>query len=243
MGPVLENRSFWSQLEDSGLLSLTNLIIGGDLNLFFEIDESWGDVHLPEPSGVRFKEIFSNNNLLDIRPTVLSPTWRNGRSGPNAIARRLDRFFVTADLLTSIGQASSWVEFPYISDHAPVLLQLNLSELPIPSPFKFNHSWLSRADYVELVKETWTDPLLNSDINPQTRLVWKLKVLKHKTKHWFHLKQIEDQGRMLTLEAEISKLTHRYNNTSWTVEESDMLKRLEVNRDSIKGRGICLEAP
>jgi hypothetical protein len=232
-GPCSGKSSFWSQLEDSGLLSLNNLIIGGDLNLFFEIEESWGDVHLPEPSGLRFKEIFSNHSLLDIRPTILSPTWRNGRSGPNAIARRLDRFFVSASLLTSFGQASSWVVFPYISDHAPVILQLNLTVLPSPYPFKFNHSWLSRDDYVELVRETWTDPLLNSDLNPQTRLVRKLKALKHKTKHWFHLKQLEEQGRMHTLESEISNLTHRFNNTPMRVEDSDCLKRLEADRDAL----------
>jgi hypothetical protein len=140
---------------------------------------------------------------------------------------------VAADLLASTGQSSSWVEFPFFSDHAPVLLQLRLTELPKPSPFKFNHSWLSMADYIELVKVTWTDPLFNSEVNPQTRLVWKLKVLKTKTKHWFHLKQIEDQARLLSLEAEISNLTYRSTNLSWTVEESDRLNRLEANRASL----------
>jgi len=165
-GPCSEKTPLWTQLANSGLLSLTNLIVGGDLNLFFEADESWGGAHLPEPSGSRYKEIFATNNLMDIRPTVLSPTWRNGRTGPNAITRRLDRFFVAADLLASTGQSSSWVEFPFFSDHAPVLLQLRLTELPKSSPFKFNHSWLSMVDYIELVKVTWTDPLFTSDVNP-----------------------------------------------------------------------------
>jgi hypothetical protein len=170
---------------------------------------------------------------LDIRPAVLSPTWRNGRSGQHAIARRLDRFFASANFLASIGQVSSWVEFPYISDHAPVFLKLDLAELPKPSPFKFNHSWLELVEYQELVKETWTDPLFNSETNPQTRLIWKLKTLKSKTKHWFLVKQIKDQGCLLTLEEEISKLNLRSTSHPWSVVESDRLKRLEDSRDTL----------
>jgi hypothetical protein len=102
------------------------------------------------------------------------------------------------------------VEFPYISDHAPVLLQLRLTERARSSPFKFNPSWLTSADYIELVHSIWSDPIFSSEDNPQNRLVWKLKVLKEKTKSWFHRKQFEDQALLLSLEADISNLTHRF---------------------------------
>jgi hypothetical protein len=179
-GPCSDKVLFWSKLAKSGILSLKNLILGGDLNLYFEAEESWGGAPGHDPSGARFKAIFENNSLLDIRPTVLSPTWRNGRMGLHSLARRLDRYFVAAELLASTGPISSWVESPFFSDHAPVILQLRLTEPPNPAPFKFNHSCLAMADYIELVKATWTDQLFNTDHNPQTRLVWKLKVLKSK---------------------------------------------------------------
>jgi hypothetical protein len=51
-------------LAASGILSLTNLIVGGDLNIFLEADESWGGVHLPEPNGAHFKEIFALQTTL-----------------------------------------------------------------------------------------------------------------------------------------------------------------------------------
>jgi hypothetical protein len=150
-GPCSERTLFWSQLADSGILSLPNLIVGGDLNIFLAVDESWGGSHLPDPTGAHYKELFAINNLIDIRPTRLTPTWRNGRTGPNAIARRLDRFLVADGLLASTGLSSSWVEFPFFSDHALVLLQLQLTEQPRSSPFKFNHSWLTSTDYIDLV--------------------------------------------------------------------------------------------
>jgi hypothetical protein len=61
---MLGKTHFWSQLADSGILSLPNLIVGGDLNIYLEADESWGGAHLPVPTGAHFKEIFASNHLL-----------------------------------------------------------------------------------------------------------------------------------------------------------------------------------
>jgi hypothetical protein len=88
------------------------------------------------------------------------------------------------------------------------------------------------ADYIELVKGTWTDKLFNADVNPQTRLVWKLKVLKTKTKHWFHMKYIADQSSLLSLETEISKLTHSSTKLP-SSDVTDRLKQLEANRANL----------
>jgi endonuclease/exonuclease/phosphatase family metal-dependent hydrolase len=44
--------------------------------------------------------------------------------GQDSIARRLDRFLVTEDILISSELYNSWVEIPFISDHAPIILQL-----------------------------------------------------------------------------------------------------------------------
>jgi endonuclease/exonuclease/phosphatase family metal-dependent hydrolase len=235
-GPCSERPQFWSQLADSGILSLPNLILGGDLNIFLSADETWGGSYLSGPTEAYYKELFASNNLIDVRPTRLTPTWRNGRTGPDAIARRLDRFLVADGFLSTSGLPSSWVEFPFFSDHAPILLQLRLTELPRSPPFKFNHSWLTSADYTDLVKLVWTDPRFISEVNPQLRLTWKLKVLKSKSKSWYHRKKAEDQARLLSLETEITKLILCSTTTAWTVEESDRLKRLESNRDSIAAR-------
>jgi len=231
-GPCTDKVIFWSHLAASGILSLKNLIIGGDLNLFFEAEESWGGVLGSEPTGARFKEIFDSNFLINIRPSILSPTWRNGRMGPSALARRLDRFYVAAALLASSGQSSSWVVSPFFSDHAPIVLQLRLSEPPKPAPFKFNHSCLALEDYIQLVNETWTDHRFTADVNPQTRRVWKLQALKSKTKHWFHMKSIADQSSLLSLESEISKLTLSSTKMPCS-DDTDRLKRLEANRANL----------
>jgi hypothetical protein len=46
---------------------------------------------------------FLSKKLIDIKQAKLVPTWRNGRSGHEAIARRLDRCLVSEGLLYVVG--------------------------------------------------------------------------------------------------------------------------------------------
>jgi hypothetical protein len=41
-GPCLERKDFWNSLASSGLLSLRNLVIAGDLNFTMSSREVWG---------------------------------------------------------------------------------------------------------------------------------------------------------------------------------------------------------
>jgi hypothetical protein len=215
----------------SGLLAIPNLILGGDLNFILSADEHWGGPFLPGPAEATYKEIIASNNLIDIQPIRLVPTWRNGRAGPDAIARRLDRFLVAEGLLSSFVAPSSWVEYPYLSDHAPILLQL-LPTVRRLTPFKFNHRLLTSDNYSAIVHSTWTDPRFLTEPNPQSRLVWKLKELKSKTIQWEKEKIKEEKACLLLLETQISTL-YIATSSALTVEESDRLNLLEAHRASI----------
>jgi endonuclease/exonuclease/phosphatase family metal-dependent hydrolase len=93
-GPCKDRRQFWTQLANSGILDLPNLILGGDLNVTLSSDEHWGGNPSPGSEAAFYKDLFSSKNLIDILPNKLVPTWRNGRTGNQAIARRLDRFLL-----------------------------------------------------------------------------------------------------------------------------------------------------
>jgi exonuclease III len=123
-GPCSNRKHFWSHLADSGILSIPYLIAGGDLNLIFSAEENWGGSFVPGATEDFFRNIFASNKLTDILPAQLAPTWRNGRSGIDAISRRLDRFFVAEEYLSSSDLPASWVDHPFFSDHAPIYLQL-----------------------------------------------------------------------------------------------------------------------
>jgi hypothetical protein len=80
-GPCQNKFQFWSVLADSGILSIPNLILGGDLNITLSADERWGGTSSSGPREVFFRNIFQSRNLVDILPRKIAPTWRNGRTG------------------------------------------------------------------------------------------------------------------------------------------------------------------
>jgi endonuclease/exonuclease/phosphatase family metal-dependent hydrolase len=123
-GPCQDRKNFWEKVDGRGLLAHDDLIMAGDMNFMTNSEEVWGVSALADPLVVFFKEFFSKNKLVDVAPAEVVPTWRNGRSGVEGIAKRLDRIYVVEDLITSSCRYRAWVEFPFISDHAPVLLQL-----------------------------------------------------------------------------------------------------------------------
>jgi hypothetical protein len=131
-----------------------------------------------------YKLLLQSKNLVDLRPDKVVPTWRNGRKGAHAIAKRLERCIVSEGLLFECGLYRTWVEYPFISDHAPIIFQLDISPKYRPYPFKLNPLWLLEEDYKEIVYQVWKDPKFNSEVGCQRRLVWKLKELKRKTKEW-----------------------------------------------------------
>jgi hypothetical protein len=73
-----------------------------DLNIVLSSDEVWGGSSGFGITKFYNKNLFTFNNLIDIKPTKLIPTWRNGRCGQDAIARRLDRVLASKDLLSDV---------------------------------------------------------------------------------------------------------------------------------------------
>jgi len=60
------------------------------------------------------------HHLIDLVPVEIVSTWRNSRSGRDSISNRPDRVIVLEILLTDVGRFRSWVDLPFVSDHAPV---------------------------------------------------------------------------------------------------------------------------
>lgn len=60
--------------------------------------------------------------LVDLKPTKLVPTWHNGRVGLSVVARSLDRCLVSKVSLYTLSLSRTWVEYPFISDHALLFL-------------------------------------------------------------------------------------------------------------------------
>jgi hypothetical protein len=170
-------------VEAKGLLAQDALILAGDLNFSTSLDEVWGEVALSDPLAVFFKDLFANNHLVDVVPAELVPTWRNGRSGVDGIQKRLDRVYVSEAILNESARYRSWVELPFISDHAPVIFQLDYGFKPVAYPFKFNPVCLKDETFGDLVQAVWSTQQ-DSEEGAQRRLARKLIKLKARVKIW-----------------------------------------------------------
>jgi hypothetical protein len=139
--------------------------------------------HKRGPWRVSSKHFFQSNRLIDIQPERIVPTWRNGRTGADSIAKRLDRILISEDILNSVGLYRSWVEYPFVSDHAPVLLQLEITPLYKAYPFKLNSQWLYEKDFNSIVHKVWNDQKYLSEGGKTTKVNLETKRTEgpHKT--------------------------------------------------------------
>jgi len=198
-GPCQNRITLWKSIVDSGILSIPNLILVGDLNIILAEEEVWGGSGNIKNMDDFFKTLFQMNNLVDIKPTKLKPTWRNGRSRQDAIARRLDRVLVSKALLSVAGNYGSWVESSFVSDHAPICFQMEQLPAYKCSPFKFNADWLNESEFVDIIHNNWNDPLFLHEDNKQMRLLLKLQVIKKLTKIWYKENQEKKRTKLILL--------------------------------------------
>jgi hypothetical protein len=193
-------------VEARGLLDLENLIIAGDMNFTTSVGEVWGASATQDTLEDYFTTLFLAHDLVDYAPDILAPTWRNGRVGSYSISKRLDRFLISEHLVSSEDRIRSWVDFPFLSDHAPIFLHLDSTALRITYPFKLNSGWLLEANFNSIVTEVWKDPLYLTEPCIQHRLIWKLKCLKARIKSWASTQRKHNTQRLQDLESEIQAL-------------------------------------
>jgi len=121
--------------------------LGGDLNFSLGAAEVWGPRSTPDPFTVYFTHYLDNLGLLDLLPVKLQPTWRNLRTSDSRVAKHLDRFLLSEDMVDSLGLAHQWVASGGELDHNMIVLELRGNTRRTPNPFKFFKGWLKYLEY------------------------------------------------------------------------------------------------
>ena len=138
-----ERKYFWEEFDAIGVLRLKNLIICGDMNFTLFSNEVWGALAPLDLLGSFLQDLFFRNNLVDIHPKKLIPTWNNNHQGDKGGGKILDRFFLEDFFLDKeILRFRTWNIVANISGHFLITLQIEEEEPRKKFHIKFNQSWI-----------------------------------------------------------------------------------------------------
>ena len=167
-----ERKYFWEEFDAIGVLRLKNLIICGDMNFTLFSNEVWGAPAPLDLLGSFLQDLFFRNNLVDIHPKKLIPTWNNNHQGDKGGGKRLDRFFLMDCFLDRENLIfRTWNIMANHSNYCPIALQIEEEEPGKKFPFKFNQYWLKEESFCKMVREVWPTLLIDSGLNVMDRIV------------------------------------------------------------------------
>jgi hypothetical protein len=149
---ISEKKRVWDEL--SNVLKFLKdqlVILGGDFNAIIEEEEKLGGIQPNKKCMEDFKSFILENNLFDYKPSNVKITWTNRRKNLFQIAKRLDRFLLSADWLSSSIEFSSSILGLPSSDHFPILFHLLEDKAPRKIPFKFEPMWFRDSSFLPFI--------------------------------------------------------------------------------------------
>ncbi|TYH42117.1 hypothetical protein ES332_D11G041400v1 [Gossypium tomentosum] len=159
MNQLEEYLSYLSQQGDQPYKS--HSMSKGDFNVLFDPSESsdfTGDKNLSND----IKDFRDCVGELDVHDHPYNGpffTWSNHQED-NPLARRLDPALVCSTWHLFFPR--SMVEFvsPHVSDHCPILINLDRLEFSPPKPLKFFICWTKHPNFLTIVEDSWNEDVV-----------------------------------------------------------------------------------
>lgn len=183
-----------------------------------------------------FLQLFDKENLLDIVPSVLVPTWSNGRCGKAGIAKRLDRFLMAENIRGLVGRYRSWSYAVGYFDHKAVSLKLDFDTSFHLYPFKFNPIWLDDPKFCALTSDGWADSVDTFHGSPLFILSKRLECLRKEVIRLEKAKRKENNKRLLEIDDEFQLLALLINEDLFDPVRLKLLTKLESEKHLLLGK-------
>jgi len=231
--PYKDRELLWIPIIRSGLLNEEGIIVGGDLNFTLSTREVWGDTSRIDTLSDFFTSLIQSSGLVDVQPTKLTPTCRNGRDRVDGMANRLDHFLLDDSLLNNKYKVRSWVINSTISDHNPIYLQLDsFSQKSLP-PFKFNSTWINDQDFSLLIKQSWNSMRQWTNSSTIQLLCSKLNNLKRAVICWHRDKKVQLQSELLQIDSKKVVIFDKCLTQIFAQVDLETLKILKQEKEKI----------
>ncbi|GJV53830.1 RNA-directed DNA polymerase, eukaryota [Tanacetum coccineum] len=114
---------------------------------------------------------------------------------------KLDRFFVSENLLSMCPNITAITLERFISDHRPILLREVRYDYG-PIPFRFYRYWLEVDGFDKLVRDSWNVAPVNKK-NAIRNFMGKLKFLKDRIRSWLSIHRSNSRGEIYFLKEEL----------------------------------------
>jgi hypothetical protein len=195
----VKRRELWHNLSLVQSPHLLPWCFIGDFNSILGSHEHRGN-HIPANTPMAdFHQWSDSNNYIHLPTRGMNYTWSNGRRGLNHTEKRLDRSICTLDFIDTCTSISCSTLTKTRSDHFPLLLDFQFSNVRHASTFRFMSMLLLHPSCRDEIYNRW-----NTNISgcPMFILCKKLKLLKDRLKVWNkdtfgnvhdHLKNVEER--------------------------------------------------
>eukprot|EP00253_Pinus_taeda_P025314 PITA_25314 len=225
--------NFWNELLSKSIVKSNYLVMDGDLNFSIGSAEAWGPSTREDPLSDFFLNSLISNNLIDVNPIKLKPTWRNRRVGEARVAKRLVRFLISEELTSRISSFRQWVVEGGYSDHFPIFLELSKPPRKLATPFKFNASWLQEDSFNKLFKGTWVHPVRSTSEARGFLFMENLKILKKATIEWAKARKQKQNEELNQINEELQRLESTESDGYASQESKEKILSLEKHKNKI----------
>ncbi|XP_055959787.1 uncharacterized protein LOC130014852 [Mercurialis annua] len=149
-------RDSWNLIHNLSQENSAPWCVIGDFNDLLSHEEKRGGAAHPNWLVNGFRDTILASGLLEMEATGYKFTWSRGRKDAGKVEELLDRAFVTSDWIDLFPEAKVVNQEMSTSDHLPVLLYLNRSDVgAVSKKFRFNNVWVTKKDCVDVVSEAW----------------------------------------------------------------------------------------
>ncbi|GJZ87098.1 RNA-directed DNA polymerase, eukaryota [Tanacetum coccineum] len=218
-----EKRTLWDYLAHTINRWKREVVMMGDFNEVRYKSDRFGSVFNAQGAD-EFNSFIVTAGLVEVQLGGSSFTWCHKSASKMS---KLDRFFISENLLIKCPQISAITLDRYLSDHRPILLR-EVSYDYGPIPFRFFHHWLELDGFTTFVTNQWNIAPVDAS-NGLCNLMGKLKFIKSRIREWLKCNKHGNKDAIDKYKEELRLLDTSIDNG----KGSDILaaKRMEVFND------------